>query len=69
MGAANLIPKLTNLDLPPDQRIDPDKWIREYTVQDWALIVKAFKEWPFAPDVGRIRMSSRQSLTVCSLPF
>lgn len=52
MGAANLIPKLTDPNLPPAQRIDPDKWIREYTVRDWALIVKAFKEWPFAPDVS-----------------
>ncbi|KAJ9101487.1 hypothetical protein QFC19_005138 [Naganishia cerealis] len=51
MGASNLIPKLTNQELPHNQRIDPDKWIREYTVQDWALIVKAFKAWPFAPDV------------------
>jgi transcription factor 1 len=68
MGAANLIPKLTNPDLPEDQRIDPDKWIREYTVQDWALVVKAFKEWPFAPDVSKDLISSRQSLTICSPP-
>ncbi|KAJ9119071.1 hypothetical protein QFC22_003562 [Naganishia vaughanmartiniae] len=51
MGAANLIPKLTDPSIPASQRIDPNKWIREYTVQDWALVVKAFKAWPFAPDV------------------
>lgn len=64
MGATNLVPKLTNPDLPSDQRIDPDKWIREFTVQDWALIVKAFKEWPFAPDVSPYPSSSWQSLTL-----
>ncbi|KAJ9103271.1 hypothetical protein QFC21_002694 [Naganishia friedmannii] len=51
MGAANLIPKLTDPSLPAAERIDPNKWIREFTVQDWALVVKAFKAWPFAPDV------------------
>lgn len=61
MGATNLIPKLTNTSLPPDQRIDPEKWIREYTVQDWALVVKAFKEWPFAPDVSRFLETSEST--------
>jgi transcription factor 1 len=52
MGATNLVPKLTDPKLPPHQRIDPEKWIREYTVQDWELVVEAFKAWPFAPDVS-----------------
>ncbi|GHJ88938.1 hypothetical protein NliqN6_5340 [Naganishia liquefaciens] len=51
MGATNLVPKLTDPSLPADKRIEPTKWIREYTVQDWSLIVEAFKKWPFAPDV------------------
>lgn len=56
MGASNLIPKLTDPSLPDTERIDPNKWIREYTIQDWALVVKAFKAWPFAPDVSQSRL-------------
>ncbi|KAF9038289.1 S-adenosyl-L-methionine-dependent methyltransferase [Hymenopellis radicata] len=42
--------KLHDPSLPPDEYIDPDTKLRELTVQDWALIVKAFDNWPFAPE-------------------
>lgn len=51
-GAVNLLPKISNPDLPESQRIDTSKKIRDLTVNDWAVLVKAFDEWPFAPEVG-----------------
>ncbi|KAF8902639.1 ribosomal RNA adenine dimethylase-domain-containing protein [Mucidula mucida] len=47
----SLSKKLHDPSLPPDEYIDPETKLRELTVRDWALIVKAFDNWPFAPQV------------------
>lgn len=43
--------KITDPTLPPSQRIDTDKLIIDLTINDWAVLLKAFHEWPFAPQV------------------
>jgi len=52
LGALNLLPKITAPSLDPRRRINPTKLVREYDLQDWSNIVRAFQEWKFAPDVG-----------------
>jgi len=49
-GAEVLLDKLTDKKLPPEQRVDIRKKVKDLTVSDWALIVRAFDAWPFAPD-------------------
>lgn len=51
-GAAKLVEVLSNPELPADQRVNCAKVSRELTTAEWALVVKAFDEWPFAPEVG-----------------
>ncbi|KAF7971210.1 hypothetical protein HWV62_21606 [Athelia sp. TMB] len=47
-GAPSLLPKISN---PEDAKpVDIKTPIRRLTVADWASIVKAFDEWPFAPE-------------------
>jgi transcription factor 1 len=47
-----LIKALTKPDLPDSERVDINKSIKELEVRDWALILRAFDEWPFAPEVS-----------------
>ncbi|KAI5120640.1 hypothetical protein M0805_007977 [Coniferiporia weirii] len=49
-GATNLLPVLTDSKLPEEQRVDVKKQVRELTLKEWLSIVKAFDEWPFAPE-------------------
>ncbi|KAI0793202.1 S-adenosyl-L-methionine-dependent methyltransferase [Abortiporus biennis] len=49
-GAQSLIKPLTDPSLPPEQQVDVTKLIRNLTIADWALIYRAFDEWPFSPD-------------------
>ncbi|KAF9462341.1 S-adenosyl-L-methionine-dependent methyltransferase [Collybia nuda] len=49
-GAQSLLKVLTNPDLPESDRVDITKTMAHLTIQDWAAIVKAFKEWPFMPE-------------------
>lgn len=51
-GAAKLVDVLSNPELPEDQRLNCSKVSRELTADEWALVVKAFDEWPFAPEVN-----------------
>ena len=51
-GAEVLLKTLTNPSLPPEQQVDVKKQIRHLTAADWALIVRAFDAWPFAPEVS-----------------
>ncbi|KIM78942.1 hypothetical protein PILCRDRAFT_75087 [Piloderma croceum F 1598] len=51
-GAAVLIKKLANPDLPVSQQVDIKKSVRALEIRDWALLLKAFDEWPFAPQVS-----------------
>ncbi|KZT71045.1 S-adenosyl-L-methionine-dependent methyltransferase [Daedalea quercina L-15889] len=49
-GASSLLKTLTDPSLPPEQRLNPNVPPRGLTVADWALIVRAFDQWPFAPE-------------------
>ncbi|KAH9913355.1 S-adenosyl-L-methionine-dependent methyltransferase [Amylocystis lapponica] len=49
-GAQTLLKALTDPSLPPEQRLDVSKPPRDLTVADWALVLRAFDNWPFAPD-------------------
>ncbi|KDR75021.1 hypothetical protein GALMADRAFT_98120 [Galerina marginata CBS 339.88] len=48
-GAYNLLPKLNDPSKPEDM-VDLKKNPRSFTVEDWAKIVRAFKNWPFRPE-------------------
>jgi len=49
-GAETLIRKVTKDGRSKKDRIDVTKTIRMLTVDDWAVLLKAFDEWPFAPE-------------------
>jgi transcription factor 1 len=49
-GAATLLKKLTDHDLPPSEQVDIRKSPNGLNVHEWSLVVKAFVEWPFAPE-------------------
>jgi transcription factor 1 len=49
-GAEVLLQSLTDKKLPPEQRVDVRLMVKQLTISDWALIVRAFDAWPFAPD-------------------
>ncbi|KAJ7925279.1 S-adenosyl-L-methionine-dependent methyltransferase [Mycena leptocephala] len=49
-NAQSLLKGLTAPNLDEEHRIDPKTPVREMTVKDWALLVKAFDEWRFAPE-------------------
>lgn len=57
-GAQTLLKPLTDPNLPPEERIDVNKQIRQLDIRDWALIIRAFSNWPFAPEVSGHRSSS-----------
>ena len=50
-GAKSLLPKLTDKNLPVEERVDVKKSPRSLELHEWALVVRAFKEWPFRPEV------------------
>ena len=52
-GAGTLIKIVTDPKLPESQRLDVKKQVRAMTAQDWSILLKAFDEWPFGPDVSR----------------
>ncbi|TFK74052.1 S-adenosyl-L-methionine-dependent methyltransferase [Pluteus cervinus] len=45
-----LLKKIDDPNLPPEERLNVKKAIRSMSVQDWSILLKAFDEWPFAPD-------------------
>ena len=51
-GAESLLKVLTDSSLPLQQRVDISKQVRKLDVSDWALVIRAFNDWPFAPDVS-----------------
>lgn len=53
-GASSLLKVLTDPNLPLQERVKVDTKIRDLTIKDWALIVRAFKNWPFVPEVRLI---------------
>lgn len=50
-GAAALVKTIGNPKLPEDERVDVKKPIKALTVNDWAILLRAFDEWPFQPEV------------------
>jgi transcription factor 1 len=50
-GAEVLLKTLTDKSLPPEQCVDIRLAVKQLTISDWALIVRAFDAWPFAPAV------------------
>lgn len=57
-GAQSLLRRLTDQELPPEERVDIKKQIRSLDIKDWALILRAFDNWPFAPEVNNTVVSS-----------
>ncbi|EGO25841.1 hypothetical protein SERLADRAFT_369203 [Serpula lacrymans var. lacrymans S7.9] len=49
-GAEVLGKQIGDRSLPADQRMDIKKSIRSMSVRDWAVLVDAFDQWPFAPE-------------------
>ncbi|KAI0812800.1 S-adenosyl-L-methionine-dependent methyltransferase [Irpex lacteus] len=49
-GAETLLKVLTDKSLPPEQQVDIMTQVRKLNVSDWALIIRAFHNWPFAPE-------------------
>lgn len=50
-GATSLIKDLTDARVPLDQRVKPTKSPRDLTLADWTLLLRAFNNWPFRPEV------------------
>jgi transcription factor 1 len=50
-GAEVLLDMLTDKELPTEERVDIRLKVKHLTLSDWALIVRAFDAWPFAPSV------------------
>lgn len=48
-GAQTLVKKVTDPNLPMLEQISPSKNVGSLTVHEWKIIIKAFHEWPFAP--------------------
>ncbi|KAH8083761.1 S-adenosyl-L-methionine-dependent methyltransferase [Cristinia sonorae] len=57
VGATSLLEKLTSEDLPPHERLDTSRRIKDLTVAEWALIIRAFEDWPFAPTIDDMAIS------------
>jgi len=49
-GAQTLLKMVTDPALPEDQMMNINKAVRMLTLADWALLVRAFDNWPFAPE-------------------
>jgi len=49
-GAQSLLKEISDPSFPPSERVDANRSIRRLEVGEWAKLVKAFDEWPFAPD-------------------
>lgn len=50
-GASSLSSALSDPSKDPSEIVDLDRVARDLSLKDWSLIVKAFHEWPFAPEV------------------
>ncbi|KAI0356139.1 S-adenosyl-L-methionine-dependent methyltransferase [Trametes cingulata] len=49
-GAIALVNTLQDTRLPLAERVKPTKCIKDLTVADWALLLRAFNNWPFRPE-------------------
>ena len=50
-GAQVLIKNITDPDRPDSQRVDVRKQVRKLTIDEWSLLIEAFHQWSFAPEV------------------
>ena len=50
-GANHLLKVIADPSKPKSEQLDLTKTIRRLTLDDFKVIVKAFDEWPFAPEV------------------
>ncbi|KAH9942277.1 S-adenosyl-L-methionine-dependent methyltransferase [Epithele typhae] len=50
-GASSLVSTLTDTMLPRHERVNVTKNISELNASDWALILRAFHNWPFKPQL------------------
>ncbi|TCD67450.1 Mitochondrial transcription factor 1 [Steccherinum ochraceum] len=57
-GASSLLTPLTSEDLPPDERVDVKRRIKDLTLADWTLVLRAFENWPFAPSQEDMAIAS-----------
>ncbi|KAG6918073.1 hypothetical protein DXG01_016731 [Tephrocybe rancida] len=48
-NAQILLQAVTNPDLPESERLDVTKKIKDMEAPDWAILLKAFDDWPFKP--------------------
>lgn len=53
-GAHNLLASLNN-NVPGENHINVKSKVNELNIHNWATLVKAFSEWPFAPDVRLVQ--------------
>jgi len=49
-GAKNMLLKLADKNLPVEERMNIKKTPRGLDIREWAMVVRAFKEWPFRPE-------------------
>ncbi|KAI8993812.1 S-adenosyl-L-methionine-dependent methyltransferase [Trametes punicea] len=49
-GATSMLKDLTDARLPAEQRVKVLKPPRDLTLADWALVLRAFNNWPFRPE-------------------
>ncbi|KAI0371169.1 S-adenosyl-L-methionine-dependent methyltransferase [Pilatotrama ljubarskyi] len=49
-GATSLLTPLQDTRLPPSERVKPTKCPKDLTLADWALLLRAFNNWPFRPE-------------------
>jgi transcription factor 1 len=53
-----MLPGITDPTLPEEQRLSTARTPRELDLREWALVVNAFKNWPFRPMVRSSSLSS-----------
>ncbi|KAG5642486.1 hypothetical protein DXG03_002736 [Asterophora parasitica] len=58
-GAQTLVKKLTDPARPDDERLDVRTKINQLEAKDWAILLKAFSDWPFKPDVCLLLLYTR----------
>ncbi|KAI0330161.1 S-adenosyl-L-methionine-dependent methyltransferase [Cubamyces sp. BRFM 1775] len=61
-GATSLLKDLTDPRLPSDQRVNVTKPCRDLTLADWALVMRAFENWPFKPEDLMITDAFREEI-------
>ncbi|KAF5376226.1 hypothetical protein D9615_008540 [Tricholomella constricta] len=49
-GAQILLKKVTDPALPDSERLDVRKKVNKLQAHEWAILLKAFDEWPFKPE-------------------